>query len=64
MKNKNEILVNNNKPQPLTPLQVDIVLSSASSLVYGAELMFSNWGNKMRNDLENINKLPIICDKR
>lgn len=51
------------RPKALTPKQVDDALSSASSLVNGAGLMFSNWGNKMRNDKQNLNKLPVVKDQ-
>ena len=48
------------RPKALTPIQVDEALSSAASLVFGAGLMFSNWGNKMRSDKEHVNKLPVM----
>ena len=51
------------RPEPLTPKQVDEALSSAASLVFGAGLMFSNWGNRMRKDKENVNKLPVLEDQ-
>merc|ERR1712176_570436 len=48
------------RPKALTPIFVDEALSSASSLVVGAGVMFSNWGNRMRSDKENVNKLPVM----
>ena len=51
------------RPRPLTPVQVDEALSSASRLVVGAALMFSNWGNRMRESKEHINALPVRLDQ-
>lgn len=51
------------RPRPLTPIEVDEALSSASKLVVGAALMFSNWGNRMRASTEHINKLPVKVDQ-
>merc|ERR1712176_711405 len=48
------------RPKALTPIQVDEALSSAASLVFGAGLMFSNWGNKMRSDKKHVNALPVM----
>merc|ERR1712087_208004 len=51
-----------NRPKPLTPLQVDEALSAASRLVFGAGLMFSNWGKRMRESAD-VNKLPVLEDQ-
>eukprot|EP01083_Nonionella_stella_P024081 66613_1 len=56
-------MVTDNGAQALTPQFVDDALSSASSLVCGAALMFSNWGNRMRSDKAAVNTLPVVADQ-
>eukprot|EP01083_Nonionella_stella_P001057 3048_1 len=52
-----------NGAKALSPQFVDEALSSASSLVCGAALMFSNWGNRMRSDASHVNRLPVVEDQ-
>ena len=51
------------EPSTLNSEMIKYNLLNTTDLLIGSTLFFAQWANKMRNDLNNINKLPVKDQK-